>query len=106
MTIDEKIAFLGAGNMAGAMIKGLLHAGASAPSLIRATDVRPERLAELRQQHGIVVGADNREAAAWADVVVLATKPQVFDRLLPQIGDSVRPESLVISIAAGVPIAA
>jgi pyrroline-5-carboxylate reductase len=106
MTLDKKIAFLGAGNMAGALIKGLLHAGACAPSQILATDVRADRLAQLARDHGIATSADNAEAAAWADVVVLATKPQVFDRLLTQIAGAVRPESLVISIAAGVPASA
>ena len=104
--IDERIAFLGAGNMAGALIKGLLHAGACRPDQIHATDVRPPRLEELARQHGIAVGSDNRAAASGADVIVLATKPQVFDRLLPAVADAVRPDAVVISIAAGVPVAA
>lgn len=106
MKIDKKIAFLGAGNMAGALMKGLLRAGACEPGQIMATDVRPDRLEELRERHGIHTGADNAEAAAWADVVVLATKPQVFDRLLPQAAKAIRPGTLVVSVAAGVPVAA
>jgi pyrroline-5-carboxylate reductase len=104
--IGKKIAFLGAGNMAGALIKGLLHAGACEPSEIFAVDVRPPRLEELHELHGIRVGRELAEATAWADVVVLATKPQVFDRVLPIVGASLRPETLVVSIAAGVPIEA
>jgi len=106
MHIGKKIAFLGAGNMAGALIKGLLHAGACTADDIVATDVRPERLEELAALHGIATSADNRAAAARADVVVLATKPQVFDRLLAQLSNAIRAETLVISIAAGVPIGA
>ncbi|MCS6799954.1 MAG: pyrroline-5-carboxylate reductase [Myxococcota bacterium] len=97
----ETIAFLGAGNMAGALIGGLLHAGACAPERIIATDVRRERLQELERLHGIRTSTDNAGAARAADLVVLATKPQAFDRLLAQlegIGDR-----LVVSIAAGVP---
>ncbi len=103
MTIDKRIAFVGAGNMAGALIKGLLSAGACEPDAVWATDVRAERLAELQSKHGIRTGQDNAAAARWADVVVLATKPQVFDRLLAQVEHAVG-DALVISIAAGVPI--
>src|SRR5687768_772501 len=106
MRIGKKIAFLGAGNMAGALIKGLLHAGACTPDEIFAVDVRPSRLDELAKMHGVRVGRDLAEATAWADVVVLATKPQVFDRVLPIVGAALRAETLVVSIAAGVPIEA
>jgi pyrroline-5-carboxylate reductase len=104
MSIDKNIAFLGAGNMAGALIRGLLHAEACTPQQIWATDVREDRLEELAIAHGIRTGADNAEAARWADIVVLATKPQVFDRLLEQVADAIDANDLVISIAAGVPI--
>ena len=103
--IDARIAFIGAGNMAGALIKGLLGAGACEPDRLWATDVRSDRLDELRERHGIRVGSDNVAAAKWADVVVLATKPQVFDRILKELGDAVG-NALVVSIAAGVPIEA
>lgn len=106
MHIGRKIAFLGAGNMAGALIKGLLAAKACEPSEIFAVDVRPQRLDELHEKHRIRVGRDLAEAAAWADVVVLATKPQVFDRVLPIVGGAIGKGTLVVSIAAGVPIEA
>jgi pyrroline-5-carboxylate reductase len=106
MTLDKKIAFLGAGNMAGALVKGLLGAHACLPEQILVTDVREERLAQLKREHGVATSLDNAYAATWADVVVLATKPQIFDRLLTQIENAVRPETLVISIAAGVPVSA
>ena len=104
MRIGKTIAFLGAGNMAGALIKGLLHAKACEPSEIFAVDVRADRLAQLEEAHGVRTGRDLAEATAWADVVVLATKPQVFDRVLPIVGAAMKPEKLVVSIAAGVPI--
>lgn len=106
MRLGQRIAFLGAGNMAGALIKGLLHAEASRPDEIFAVDVRQERLDELARVHGVRTSTDLAEATAWADVVVLSTKPQVFDRLLPIVGAAVRPETLLVSIAAGVPILA
>lgn len=103
--LGKKIAFLGAGNMAGALVKGLVSAGAAKPDEVLCTDVRAERLGELEKKHGVRVSKDNVESARWADVVVLATKPQVFDRLLPDVAKGVRSDALVVSIAAGVSIA-
>ena len=104
--LDKTVAFLGAGNMAGALIKGLLASGVLAPEQVICTDVRKARLEELKQKHGVRVMTSNEEAARAADVVVLATKPQVFDRLLPEVRSGVKPDALVVSIAAGIPIAA
>ena len=98
------IAFLGSGNMAGALIKGLLDAGVNRPDQIIASDIRKERLAELRRIHGINTTSDNRRALETAEVAVLATKPQVFPELLPEIALGVRPDQLILSIAAGVPL--
>lgn len=104
--LEGTIAFLGAGNMAGALVKGLLAAGVAAPEQILCTDVRPHRLEELTKTFGVRTATDNVAAAAAADVVVLATKPQAFDRLLPDVAKGLRASSLVVSIAAGVPIVA
>lgn len=101
--LEQNIAFLGAGNMAGALIRGLLNAGTSTPERVWATDVRAARLKELEAAHRIRTGTANRDAAAWADVVVLATKPQSFAKLLPEIRSAAEGK-LVVSVAAGVPI--
>ncbi len=103
--IDRRIAFLGAGNMANAIIRGLLRAGL-AKDKITATVRRDEKKSELESTHGIRVGFDNVAAAKEADVVVLAVKPQALDKLLTQIAPSIDRSKLVISVAAGVPIAA
>lgn len=106
MRIERKVAFIGAGNMASALIRGLIHAGACRPDEVMATDVRADQLERLVREHGIACSKDNREATQWADVVVLATKPQIFDVVLGDVATGVRPETLVISIAAGVPLSA
>ncbi|MBL9039866.1 MAG: pyrroline-5-carboxylate reductase [Archangium sp.] len=103
--IDRSIAFLGAGNMANALVKGLLRAGTPA-KLIHATVKREEKKRELETTHGIQVGFDNRAAAAKADVVVLCVKPQAMDALLTHIAPAIDATKLVVSVAAGVPIAA
>ncbi len=103
MTQDGTIAFLGAGNMAGALIRGLLRAEVYPPERIVATDVRADRLQELAATHGVRTSSDNAAAAKEAEVVVLATKPQVMPRLLGQIHGCISTSQLVVSIAAGVP---
>lgn len=104
--MDKKIAFLGAGNMAGAILRGLLRAGACTADEIMATDIRQARLDELAESYGIRTSTDNAEAVKWADVVVLSTKPQIFDRLLPVVEGAIDSSTLVVSIAAGVPVSA
>jgi pyrroline-5-carboxylate reductase len=102
---DSRFAFIGAGNMAEALIKGLLRAGTS-PGQITATVRRPERIVELEKAHGLVAITDNAAAAKDADVIVLCVKPQAMARVVAQIAPVVNPSKLLISIAAGVPIAA
>lgn len=100
----KRIAMIGAGNMAGALIRGMLASGAVSAEQIRASDVRAERLDELAREHGIGVTTDNLELVTWANVIVLAVKPQVVDRLLNQIGGAVPADALIVSVAAGVPL--
>ncbi len=102
----KKIAILGSGNMGEALVKGLLRAGKTPPESLVCTDPRAERREELQKRYGVQVSADNRAAAAQADLVVLAVKPQVIDALLDEIASAIDARKLVISIAAGVPIAA
>jgi pyrroline-5-carboxylate reductase len=107
MDISEKtIAFLGAGNMAEALIRGLLHSKTTAPERILATARRPDRARLLQETWGIRALTDNVAACRDADVVILCVKPQVMDRLVEQIAPAVDPTKLIISVAAGVPVEA
>jgi pyrroline-5-carboxylate reductase len=106
MPLGKTIAFLGAGNMAEALVKGLLRAGVAAPGEILLTDRRPERLAELEKSFGVRTSTDNRSAATQAAIIVLSVKPQVMNKLLAEIAPALDGTKLVISIAAGVPLAA
>jgi pyrroline-5-carboxylate reductase len=106
MALGKTIAFLGAGNMAEALVKGLLRAGVAAPPEILCTDRRADRLADLARLYGVRTSPDNRAAAAEAAIVVLSVKPQVMNKLLAEIAPALDGTKLVISIAAGVPLAA
>ena len=103
---SKKIGMLGGGNMAGALIRGLLASKRVEPDQIRASDVRKERLAELEREFAIRTHANNHELVAWANLLVVAVKPQVIDRVLDQIAPLIPKDTLVVSIAAGVPLRA
>jgi pyrroline-5-carboxylate reductase len=106
MPLGKTIAFLGAGNMAEALIKGLLRAHVALPSEIIATDRRTERGDELSHKYGIRFEKENLAAVRAASIVVLSVKPQAMNRLLEEIKPGLDESKLVISIAAGVPIEA
>jgi pyrroline-5-carboxylate reductase len=103
--IGKKLGFIGAGNMAEALIKGILSTGAAKPGDIWASARRPERMAQLARDHGIHVG-DNTTVTQASDVVVLSVKPQIMDKVLREIGPVASHDKLFVSIAAGVPIEA
>ncbi len=105
MGIDKTIGFIGAGNMAEAMIRGLLRHGDFAIAQIAASAPREERMRELRDTYGIYATTDNRVPAA-SEIVVLSVKPQILGRVIDEVASTISPEALVISIAAGVPVAA
>src|SRR5690242_12407285 len=102
----RKIGFIGGGNMAGALIRGLLSSHAVEPAAIRASDVHEERRTELHSKYGIEATDDNAAVSEWADVIVIAVKPQIVDRILAPLGAGVRDGNLVVSVAAGVPLEA
>ncbi len=106
MIPEQTIAFLGAGNMAEALMRGLLQTGNISPSRIIATARRGERTQELAAKYGVQTHGDNLAACRDADVVMLCVKPQAMDKLLVQIAPAIDSTKLVISVAAGVPIAA
>ena len=98
------IAFIGAGNMAGSIIGGLLESGHPA-GRISAADPFPDSLERLRELGPLHTCADNAEAAATADVIIMAVKPQVMAEATESISAAVAENAaLVISIAAGVTV--
>lgn len=100
----EKIAFVGAGVMGEAMIKGLLNQKLVKADQITAADPHEERLKELTKDYGIHVTPDNVTAVDKADIVVLSIKPQVMDKVLSPLRGRVDGVSLIVSIVAGAPI--
>jgi len=101
---NKKIAFIGSGVMAEAMIKGLLTKKLLTANQIIAADPREDRGAELVKQYGLHFTADNNEATEQADILVLSVKPQVLTHVVPVVRRSAHTVSMVLSILAGVRI--
>jgi pyrroline-5-carboxylate reductase len=99
---ERRVAFLGAGKMGEALVSGLIRSGGRSSDEIMVTGRREERVRELSDRHGIAASLSNEEATAWAKTLVLTVKPQDMEALLDQVGESVTPEHLVISFAAGI----
>lgn len=101
---QPRIAFIGAGNMAAAIMGGLLAEGYSA-SNIWATDLDEGKLQQLQADWGINVSSDNLAVAAQVDVLILAVKPQGLKAVCQHMADTITAHKpLVISIAAGIEI--
>jgi pyrroline-5-carboxylate reductase len=107
-TADElaPIAFLGAGQMAEACIRGLLRAELIRAGAVWVSDIRAERCRHLADQLGVQPATSNLAAVEAAETIFVSVKPQDVPRLLDEIGADVGREQLVISIAAGVTLRA
>lgn len=96
-----KLGFIGCGNMAAAMMGGILKKGLCAPEDIRAADVSQAALERAQREYGISSASGSRELAGWAEVLVLSVKPQFYESVIGEIREAVSPEQLVITIAPG-----
>lgn len=103
---DKIIGFIGSGNMGEALISGLLVSQQSKPEHIICSDVREERLEELQKCYGIHTTTDNKAVIQKADIIVYAIKPQIMAEVLQETSASLDMSKVIISIAAGVPLAA
>ncbi len=98
----ETIGFIGSGNMAEALINGVVKAGVYRPGKVYVSDIRPERLEYLREHYGVRTADSNADLASKVDVLVLSVKPQNMKAALESMKASVNEDTLVISIAAGI----
>lgn len=103
MSVEHTIAFVGGGNMARALIRGLVGTATVRAEQIIAADPDESKLRTLEAELGIRCTGDNAEAVEEASVVVLATKPQILARVLPGVAAALDSNTLLISVAAGIP---
>src|SRR5260370_42350967 len=97
----QRVAVLGGGKMGEALLSGMLRACRGSSEIV-VTERHPERARELRERYGVETPS-KLEAVKSADILLLAVKPQDMAALLTEIGGDVRPDQLVVSVAAGIP---
>ncbi len=103
MLKGKRFAFVGAGNMAEALIRGLLASGSVSASDITISNRRHEKTERNAERWGVRGAPDNVSCVRDADIVMLCVKPQVMRAVLDQCGREVPNDALVISVAAGIP---
>ena len=101
MQTGKKIGFIGLGNMASAMIGGMLQKGAARPEDIIGSARTAATCRRVAEQYGITTYSSNAEVAEQADILFLAVKPQFFPEVIGEIREHVRSQTLIVSIAAG-----
>jgi len=97
-----RLAIIGCGNMGSAVVRGLLDAGWTTRGEIIATHPDPDRANEISQRLGIEATTNNAKAAKGAEIILLGIKPQLIKRALQDLRGQLKPNQLVISIAAGI----
>jgi len=106
MLNNKKIAIIGTGNMGDALVSGLIGSGSSKPKNIICSDVRKDKLDKIKSKYKVSTTASNLRAVSEADIVIYAVKPQLMASVLIETRSKLDMSKLVISIAAGVPLAA
>lgn len=98
---SNKLGFIGAGNMATAMMSGIVAGEIFASGEIIMSDVSGDRLAFLSERYGVNVTSDNREVAKTAEVLILAVKPQYYTQVITEIAPVVTGDQIIVTIAPG-----
>lgn len=106
MLQDKKIGFIGSGNMGEALISGLVLSKAARPENIICSDISSETLKSVQEKYGVLTTTSNIEVCEKSEIIIYATKPQILGSVLKETSSALDKSKLVISIAAGVPLAA
>ena len=101
---EGRLAVLGTGKLGGILLRAYLKQGLFVSSRVTATVRHAERAAALTKELGIAVSTDNRKAVQGADVILVTVKPQTVAEVLQEIAPEVGAKSLIVSVAASVPI--
>ena len=95
-----KLTFIGCGNMGQAILKGILSSQKLSRTEIMATARSRATLDKLEDTYGIITSQDNKTAASWGDIIILAVKPQMYDSVIGELKEELK-DKLIVSIAAG-----
>lgn len=99
-----RLGFIGCGNMAKAMIGGIIHSGQLKGSDIIVSDLNETALKVAHEELGVNKTNDSVEVAKNSDIVVVAVKPNIYGIVLEQIKEVITPSTIIVTIAAGISI--
>jgi pyrroline-5-carboxylate reductase len=100
--MNNKIGFIGSGNMASAMIKGITKSDLIKSENIMASDPNLEKLSDLKNQTNIKITTNNLEVAKFSNILFLSIKPNKYKDIIEEIRDSISENTIIITIAAGI----
>ena len=99
--MEKKIGFIGCGNMGTAMIQGILESGKCPPQEMMISCRTKKTLEEKKAQFGVQISTDNRDVAAFAEILFVAVKPQFYEEVLTEIKDLLTEKHILVGIAPG-----
>lgn len=102
--VDKKIGFVGNGNMAQAMIGGIIKANLVPNDNIAVSGVSEERLRNVKEKYGIRATNDNKELTQFSDILFLAVKPDKYESVIKEIKNGIKNETIVVTMAPGISI--
>lgn len=102
--MQSKIGFIGCGNMASAMIKGIVNSSLISSQCIIASNPSREKLEKIKKEVDIKTTQDNLEVAKFSNVIVLSVKPNKYKDVIEEIRDEVKEDTIIVTIAAGISI--
>ena len=102
--LNEKLGVIGAGKIGSAILRGVLRAGLVSEDQVMASDVSDALRQSIAAELGIKVTSDNGQLCDFADILILAVKPQIVDAVVTEIAKKLGKAKLLVSVAAGVSI--
>lgn len=100
--MNKKIGFIGCGNMAQAMIGGILKSKLVLPNQVMSSDIREINLNFAKNKYEILVSTNNIDIAKFSDLIILAIEPNMYNSVIEEIKNSIKKDAIIITIAAGI----
>jgi pyrroline-5-carboxylate reductase len=102
--MDKKIGFIGCGNMAQAMLGGIINSNIISKENIILSDRSYEKLKSVKEKYDVLITTNNIEAAKFADILILAVKPNIYTYVIKEIKNYIKKDVIIVTIAAGITI--
>jgi pyrroline-5-carboxylate reductase len=103
--MNKKIGFIGAGKMAQAMMEGIVNSNMTSLENIMASAVTENTINKINQTYGINTTYNNKDVASFADILILAVKPDLHSQIIEEVKNEFKQNGIIVTIAAGITLA-